>query len=178
MQPPCLVCGECCCEGQTWFCSWGFMGQRHLQCLTAAGTTEPSHAMVVMWLLLWERKGGKIKERTLHAGGVSPGQGGLSCFHQEQFSGGCYQVLFLGPFLAIGINRCLFAHRNMEWLRLEGTLKLISFHPLPWEGLPASRSGCPACHPTWPGMPPGMGHCSLSGQPGSVPHCLWGKTSS
>jgi len=36
--------------------------------------------------------------------------------------------------------------------------------PLLWAWLPTIRSDCPGPHPTWPWMPPGMGHHSFSGQ--------------
>ena len=31
-------------------------------------------------------------------------------------------------------------------------------NPLPRAGLPPTSSGCPGPHPTWPWVPPGMGH--------------------
>ena len=48
-------------------------------------------------------------------------------------------------------------HRIMEWLGLEGNLKIIQFQPPCHWLLAPTRSGCPGPHP-WPWVPPEMGH--------------------
>ena len=58
--------------------------------------------------------------------------------------------------------------RIIEWLRLEGTLKILQFQPLP-----PTSSGCPEPHPTWPWAPPGMGHPHSSGQLCQCLTALW-----
>ena len=68
-----------------------------------------------------------------------------------------------------------FVNRIIEWLRLEGTLKMIEPQPLLWAGLPPTSSGCSGPHPTWPWAPPGMGHHSFSGQLCQSLTALWGK---
>jgi len=54
-------------------------------------------------------------------------------------------------------GRC---HRIIEWVGLEGTIKIISSNPLPWAGTPSTRPGCAKLHPTWP-CPSARSQCWL-----------------
>ena len=45
--------------------------------------------------------------------------------------------------------------------------------PLLCAGSPTSSPGCPEPHPAWPGMPAGMGHPHLLGQPVQCVTTLW-----
>ena len=73
------------------------------------------------------------------------------------------------PHLSSSDPYCVELYRIIEWLRLEGTLKIIQSQ-LPALGwLPSTRSGRPGPQP-WPWAPPGMGHPQLSGQPVPVSH--------
>jgi len=63
------------------------------------------------------------------------------------------------------------SHWIVEWLRLEGTLK-IEFQP-PWRPPPPDQG--PELHPTRPWAPPRMGHPLLSGQQCQRLTSLWVK---
>ena len=52
-------------------------------------------------------------------------------------------------------------HWIIDWLVLEGTLKLTQFHPVQWPGLPPTRAGCSGLHPPCPWTPPEMGYPQL-----------------
>jgi len=67
----------------------------------------------------------------------------------------------------------LQAHVTMERLSLEETSNPTQ--PLLWAGLSPTSSGCPGPHPTWPWVPPGMGHHSFSGQLCQHLTALWVK---
>lgn len=58
-------------------------------------------------------------------------------------------------------------HRIMEWFALEGTLKLIQFHPLPWAWTYSTRPGCFKPHPTrtWILPGPGQESCPSTASP-------------
>ena len=51
-----------------------------------------------------------------------------------------------------------YTHRIIGWPRLGGALELIQLQAPAVGWLPPTRSGCPRPNPTWPQMPPGMGH--------------------
>ena len=53
-------------------------------------------------------------------------------------------------------------HR-MAWVAKEHNAHQLQ--PLLCAGSPTSSPGCPEPHPAWPGMPAGMGHPPLLGQP-------------
>ncbi|KAL9824671.1 uncharacterized protein GJ701_015046 [Geothlypis trichas] len=50
--------------------------------------------------------------------------------------------------------------RIIEWFGLEGTLKPIQCHPLPWAGTPSTAPGCSKPHPTCPWTLLGIQGCS------------------
>ena len=60
--------------------------------------------------------------------------------------------------------RQLEFYRIPDWFLLEGTLKFIQFHSLPWAGTPSTTPGSSKPHPAWPWTLPG-----IQGQP----HLLW-----
>lgn len=46
------------------------------------------------------------------------------------------------------ISLLLYNHGVTEWFKLDGTLKLIIFHPLLWVGTPSIRPSCSKPYPT------------------------------
>jgi len=69
-------------------------------------------------------------------------------------------------------EHCLgFQDHGMAWVG-----KDLKAHPvhLPW-AVPPSSSGCPGPHPTWPWVPPGMGHPQLLWAAVPEPYHLWNK---
>jgi len=73
-------------------------------------------------------------------------------------------------------SAALWDHRMIERPGLERITMLIQFQPLLCAGSPTSSPGCPEPHPAWPGMPAGMGHPPLLGQPVQCVTALWGTT--
>ena len=51
-------------------------------------------------------------------------------------------------------------NHSMVWVGKDPKDHLVSI-PLPWKGLPSTKSGYPGPYPTPPWMPPGMGHPQL-----------------
>ena len=57
----------------------------------------------------------------------------------------------------------------MVWVRRDLIDYLVPT-PLPWAGIPSTRSSCSNPHPTWPWTLPGRGSHSSSGESVPVPH--------
>lgn len=69
--------------------------------------------------------------------------------------------------ISINSTACESFHRIPKWFGLEGTTKLISFHPSPWAGVPSTIPGC--AKPCATLDTARVGCHSFSGQRGPVP---------
>jgi len=65
---------------------------------------------------------------------------------------------------------------SQDGLGCKGPQCSSSSNPLLCAGSPTSSPGCPEPHPAWPGMPAGMGHPHILGQPVQCLTTLWVKS--